>query len=118
MSILTINSPSNHHDDNVSTMADEPMNPSDTMVLLGKFTVDTWLFESVESHFEEIYPFLLAQAEYTSVDLIGEPLWTGLTELAQRQAIHCLQHLATLDDVPLTDVSCPGCGTTSFEIIS
>lgn len=115
MAILSINTRSNRHDDNVDTMSDDSMNPNGTMVLLGKFKVETDFFELVEFAFNEIYPFLLAHAEYTPVDLIGEPLWVDLSGIAQRQAIHCLKHLATLPDARLIDVSC---GTTSFQIAS
>lgn len=115
MSILSINSGRNQHDDSDATVADEAVNPNDTMVLLDKFKVETEFFELVESEFYEIYPLLLEDAEYTPLDLIGEPLWADLTEIAQRQAIHCLKHLATLPGARLIDVSC---GTTSFQIVS
>lgn len=117
MSIPVINSASNHHDDNVATVVDEAATPDDTMVLLDKFMVDTEFFDLVESEFQDIYPFLLAEVDYTPAELIGEPFWADMSALAQRQAIHCLQHLATLDDVPLCDVSCPCCGTTTFQIV-
>lgn len=117
MSALTTNPGSNHHDDTVATVADEAVNPNDTMLLLDKFVVDTEFFDLVESEFQDIFPFLLVEVDYTPAELIGEPLWADLSALAQRQAIHCLQHLATLDDVPLCDVSCPCCGTTTFQIV-
>lgn len=117
MTTLATNSASKHHDDNVATVADEAVNPNDTMVLLDKFVVDTEFFDLVESEFQDIYPFLLEEVDYTPAELIGEPLWADLNALAQRQAIHCLQHLATLDDVPLFGVSCPCCGTTTFQIV-
>lgn len=118
MAILSINTHSSHHNDSVDTEFDDPMNPNGTMVLLDKFKVETDFFELVEFEFNEIYPFLLAHAEYTPVDLIGEPLWVDLSGLAQRQAIHCLKHLATLPDAGLIDVSCPDSGTTSFQVAS
>jgi hypothetical protein len=86
------------------------------MIVLDKFKVETEFFELVELEFGEIYPFLLEDAEYSPQDLVGEPLWNDLTSLAQRQAISCLKHLATMPGVPLIDVSCPCCGTSSFQI--
>jgi hypothetical protein len=102
----------------VETHTNGAVTPTDVMILLDKFKVETGFFELVEFEFSEIYPLLLEDTEYSPRDLIGEPLWNDLTSLAQRQAIHCLRHLATLDDAPLIDVSCPCCSTTSFEIIS
>lgn len=118
MAILSINTRSNHHDDSVDTKFDDPINPNGTMVLLGKFKVETDFFELVEFEFNEIYPFLLAHAEYTPVDLIGVPLWVDLSGIAQRQAIHCLKHLATLPGARLIDVSGPGWDSASFEVAS
>ena len=117
MSILTINSDCNQHDDHAVTMTDDAVNPNDTMVLLDKYKVETDFFELVEFDFYEIYPLLLEDVTYTPAELIGEPLWADLSALAQRQAIHCLQHLATLEDCPLIDVSCPCCCTTSFQVV-
>ena len=105
MAILSIDSRSISH-----------LESQDFMVLLDKFKVETEFFQFVASHLYEIYPTLLKYAEYTPLDLIGEPLWADLTGLAQRQAIFCLKHLATLPDSPLIDVSSPGCGLTTFEI--
>lgn len=116
MSILTINSGSNHHDDSGATVADKAANPNATMVLLGKFKVESGLLELVEFEFNEIQPHLLKNVEYTPQDLIGEPLWADLTGLAQRQAIFCLRHLATLADSPLIELSGPCCDLTTFEI--
>lgn len=116
MSILTIHYGSNHYGDQAATVADEAVNPNCTMVLLGKFKVESGLLELVEFEFNEIQPHLLKNVEYTPQDLIGEPLWADLTGLAQRQAIFCLKHLATQPNSPLIDVSGPGCGLTAFEI--
>ena len=100
----------------VAIKSDNPVAPSDVMILLNKVKVETEFFELVEFEFSEIYPFLLEHAEYSPQDLIGEPLWNDLTGLAQRQAIFCLKHLASLPDVPLVDVTCSDCGTSSFQI--
>ncbi len=94
----------------------DPMATDKVMIVLDKFKVETEFFELVELEFGEIYPFLLEDAEYSPQDLVGEPLWNDLTSLAQRQAISCLKHLATMPGVPLIDVSCPCCGTSSFQI--
>ena len=114
MSSLTINSCTAGQPGCLDTTSPTPAH--DTMILLDKFKVDTEFFELVESRFEEIYPALLAHVDYTPVDLIGEPLWADLTGLAQRQAVHCLSHLATLAGARLFEHSPPGCGTTSFQI--
>ena len=89
----------------------------DMMVLLGKVKVEVGFFEMVEFAFNEIYPYLLDNVEYTPQDLIGEPLWADWTDIAQRQAIFSLKHLAQMDDVPLIDISCPACGASVFEIV-
>lgn len=100
----------------IEVQANDPVNADEVMILLDKFKVETEFFELVEFEFSEIYPFLLEDAEYSPQDLIGEPLWHDLTGLAQRQAISCLKHLATMPGVPLIDVSCSCCGTSSFQI--
>lgn len=116
MAKLTINSGSNRQADNDGVALD-PMNPEGTMILLGKFKVETEYFEIIESRFSDIAPFLLEDVDYTAQDLIGEDLWSELAGFGQRHAVLCLKHMATLPDVPLCDVSCPDCGTTSFQIV-
>lgn len=116
MAILSISQSSFHHGVAVDNMDDDAVKPNGTMVLLGKVKVESGFFELVEFEFNEIYPHLLENAGYTPQDLIGEPLWADLTGLAQRQAIFCLKHLATLPDSPLVDVSGPRCGSASFQI--
>jgi hypothetical protein len=101
----------------IEVQSKDPMPADEVMIVLNKFKVETEFFELVESEFSEIYPFLLEDAEYSPQDLVGEPLWNDLTSLAQRQAISCLKHLATMPGVPLIDVSCPCCGTSSFQIV-
>jgi hypothetical protein len=83
----------------------DPMATDKVMIVLDKFKVETEFFELVELEFGEIYPFLLEDAEYSPQDLVGEPLWNDLTSLAQRQAISCLKHLATLPGARLTDLA-------------
>lgn len=113
MSILSITT----SNINADPLSDDSNSADDTMVVLDKFKVDTWLFERVQSNFDAIYPYLIAGFDYTAVDLIGEPLWDDLTEIAQRQAIHCLQHLATLPESRLDHESYTDFKTTSFQII-
>lgn len=116
MAILSINQSSFHHGVAVDNMDDDAVNPNGTMVLLGKVKVESGFFELVEFKFNEILPNLLENAGYTPQDLIGEPLWADLTGLAQRHAIFCLKHLATLPDAALIDMSSPGCSSTSFQV--
>lgn len=101
----------------VAIKPEPPVKADDVMILLDRFKVETEFFELVESEFSEIYPYLLENVEYSPQDLIGEPLWNDLISLAQRQAIFCLKHLATLPDAPLVDVTCSDCGTSSFQIV-
>lgn len=117
MKSLSIAANKNHQANNIAIKTDAPMTADDNMILLAKFKVETEFFELVESEFGEIYPFLLEDVAYTPQDLIGEPLWNDLTGLAQRQAIFCLKHLATMPDAPLVDVTCSDCGTSSFQIV-
>lgn len=87
------------------------------MILLGKFKVETEYFEIIESRVSDISPFLLEEIDYTAQDLVGEDLWTELTGFGQRQAVLCLQHLASLPGAGLTDVPSAGGGATSFQIV-
>ena len=93
------------------------MNPEGTMILLGKFSIETEFFDIVESLFMDIYPSMLEDVEYSPEDLCGEEFWVDMTSLGKRQAVLCLKHMATLPDVPLCEVSCPDCGTTSFQVV-
>jgi hypothetical protein len=87
------------------------------MVVLDKFRVETLYFELIESLFQDIYPALLEDVDYTAQELCGEELWADLTSGGKREAIFCLRHLARQDDVPLVEVTCADCGTTQFQII-
>jgi len=104
MSILTIN-----------TNASRPMHTDDTMIVLGKFKVDSWLFESVQSHLDAILPHLLKGHDYTAQELLGEDFMADMA-MPRHLATLCLKHLATLPDAALTEQSYPGCGTTSFQV--
>lgn len=117
MSMSRNHSPITRHNTNANALSDESNSTDDTMIVLGKFKVHTGLFETVQSSVDAIYPCLIAGVDYTPVDLIGEPLWDDLTGIAQRQAIHCLQHLATLPGSRLDHESSTDFGRTSFQII-
>ena len=56
-----------------------------TMVVLDKIEVDIETYELVEIEFTDILPYLRRDAFYTSMDLIGEPVWAELTTVAQRK---------------------------------
>jgi hypothetical protein len=85
-------------------------------IVRDKFLVETDFFDSIELQFNEIYPALMEEVDYSPQDLCGDAFWADLSDLGQRLAVHCLQHLATLPDVPLLDMSCPNCGTTCFAV--
>ena len=104
MAILTINSGSTG-----------PMHSDDFMIVLDKFKVDAWLFESVQAHFNEILPYLLNDREYTWQELLGEDFGA---DLAVPRHLHllCLKHLAQQPDSQLTVMTLTGCDTTFFEI--
>jgi hypothetical protein len=87
------------------------------MVVARKLKVHPDFYEVVDGNFEEILPFLLETAEYSPVDLLGEPLWTELTSVGQRQAIFCLRHMATLPGARLLELPSPG-GVSSFQIVA
>ena len=106
MSILTINSDSTRH-----------MHSQDFTILLGKFKVDTWLFESVKSDLDAILPYLLQDKDYKWQELLGEDFLADVT-MPRHIPTLCLKHLATLPDAALIDLSCPGCETTSFQVAS
>lgn len=95
---------------------EDAMCPTEYMVVLDKFAVDTMLFEYVQDKFNEILPFLLVGVEYTDEDLMGAAPWTELTFFAQRQAHLCLKHLATMPDTRLTDMANESCNKTTFRI--
>lgn len=116
MAKLTLTSTSNRQADNVGAARD-PMDPEGTMILLGKFKVEKEYFEIIESRVSDIFPFLLAEVDYAAQDLIGQDLWAELTGFGQRQAVLCLQHMATVPGAGLTDMSSTGCGKTSFQIV-
>lgn len=94
------------------------MDPAYTMILLGKFTIETEFFEIFESRVHDILPYLLEGAAYTAVDLIGENLWTEITTLGQRQAVLSLKHMAALPGSQLTVAPWSDGGTTYFQIAS
>jgi len=104
MSILTINSCST-----------SPMHSQDFMVLLDKFKVDTWLFESVQAHFKDVLPYLLQGSEYTWQELLGEDFGADLA-VPRHLPLLCLKHLAQQPDSQLAVMPLSGCDTTYFEI--
>lgn len=108
--ILTINTHSNPQSDTAE------MDQTDHAVLLGKFMVPTMTLETVQYHFNDIHPCLMADVEYTAEDLVGAELWAGWTPLGQRQAHLCLKHLATLPGSNLQDMAGMGCDSTGFQI--
>ncbi len=104
MSILTIN-----------THATASMHPDDTIIVLDKFKVDTWLFETVQAHFNDILPYLLQGQDYTAQELLGEEF---LADMAMPRDIPmlCLKHLAQQPGSQLTVIPLTGYGTTFFNI--
>lgn len=110
MAILTIKTDSNPQSDTAD------MDHADHAVLLGKFTVPSMTLETVQYHFNDIYPSLIAGVEYTAEDLVGAELWADWTPLGQRQAHQCLKHLATLPGARLTDMAVVEYGKTGFQI--
>jgi hypothetical protein len=102
----------------IEVQSKDPMPADEVMIVLNKFKVETDFFELVESEFSEIYPYLLEGVEYSAQDLVGEPLWNDLIFLAQRQAIYCLKHLATMPGAHLVDLSYSEYSTTTFQIVS
>lgn len=104
MAILTINSRS------IS-----PAESQDFMVLLDKFKVDTWLFESVQDHFNEILPHLLQGSAYTWQELLGEDFAADLA-VPRHLLLLCLKLLAQQPGSQLTVMPLNGCDTTYFEI--
>jgi|GEM_PF-6289619 len=114
MAILSINSSSKLPADNSDIVIDS-MNPNDVMILLDKFKVDTWLFESVTSHFNEMLPYLLKDSEYTWQELLGEDFWADLTVPRHLPSL-CLKHLAQQPGSQLSVMPLTGCDTTYFQI--
>lgn len=104
MSILTIN-----------THAASPMHVDDTMIVLDKFKIDTWLFESVQDHLDAILPYLIQGHDYTVQELLGEDFMADMA-MPRHLATLCLKHLATTPDAALLDRSLPGADITYFEI--
>ena len=84
--------------------------------LLDRYLVQTGFFEAVESNFCAIYPHLLPDADYTPQDLYGDARWCALPEHEQRLVVICLRHLASIDDVPLVEVSYARSGPILFRI--
>jgi hypothetical protein len=84
--------------------------------LLDKYLVQTGFFEAVENNFCAIYPHLLPDADYTPRDLYGDARWCALPEHEQRLVVICLRHLASIDDVPLVEVSFAQRGAILFRI--
>lgn len=104
MTILTTNS-----------RGTSPMHSQDTVIVLDKFKVDTWLYESVQARLNEILPYLLKDRDYTWQELLGEDFLADMA-MPRNLATLCLKHLAALPDAALIDQSYPGCGTTSFQV--
>ena len=96
----------------------DPLAGSDTMILLGKFKVETGYFEMFEDRVNDIIPSLLEGVAYLPIELIGEDLWSDTTTLGQRQAVLCLKHLATLPGSRLREVEYSGSDLTKFELKS
>jgi hypothetical protein len=92
---------------------DEPT----TIVLMDKVKVAIDNYELVEYEFTQFLPYLLPNAVYTPMDLIGEPVWAELSTVGQRQAIYCLQHMATLPNAQLLELPSLG-GVSRFEIVA
>lgn len=89
---------------------------TETMVLLGKYTVHAQFFETIEWRVTDILPHLLSGVTYTPSDLVGEDLWNDVTSLGQRQATLCLRHMATMPGAALREVASSGSDLTLFEI--
>src|ERR1035437_6832124 len=104
MAILTINSCST-----------SPMHPNDTMIVLDKFTVDTWLYESVQDRLNEILPYLLKGRDYTWQELLGEGYLADMA-IPRHLPTLCLKHLAQQPGSQLTVMPLTGSDTTFFEI--
>ena len=92
------------------------MCPTEYIVVLDKYAVDSMLFELVEEKFNDILPCLLEGVEYTPEELIGYEWWTELTNLSQRQAHLCLKHMATMPGTRLTDMASVKTSKTTFRI--
>lgn len=86
------------------------------MIVLKKFKIERFFFDSVECQFWDIFHALLGGVAYSAQDLCGDEFWLKLSPYARRQATHCLKHLAELPDVPLFGFSCPDRGYTVFQI--
>lgn len=104
MSILTIN-----------TRATSLMHTDDTMIVLDKFKIDTWLFESVQSRLVAILPYLIQGHDYTVQELLGENFMSDMA-MPRHLPTLCLKHLATQPDAALIEQPNPGCGTTRFQV--
>lgn len=96
--------------------ADRLMDPADTTILLGKFTIETGFFEIFESRLNDILPYLVEGVAYTPVELVGEDMWADITILGQRQAVLCLKHMTTLPGSQLRQVEFSGSDLSTFEL--
>lgn len=94
-----------------NSMASEPQ-----MVLLGKFKVDTWCFDSVVLHLKKTLPLLLPDIDYSVQDLLGEDFWPDVRGLPDHLPTLCLQHFAQQPDTPLTASPYYGVGVTTFQL--
>lgn len=112
MAFLTINSSSQHTANN-SNIADQ-MNPDATMIVLDKFQVSTFLYESVQFHLNEILPHLLKGGVYNSQELLGETFWADM-DMPRHLPLMCLKHLAQQPGSHLIVSPFSDGGTTYFE---
>jgi len=100
------------HDDTLDiAIGSEPQ-----MVLLDKFKVESWCFESVVSQLESTLPILLRETDYTWQDLLGEDFWVDMCGLPSHLPSICLQHFAQQPDSPLTASPYYGVGVTTFQL--
>lgn len=113
MSILCANTRRTGQPGGVATNG--PLHSEDFIILLGKFRVDTWLYESVQGRLDAILPHLLKGHDYTSQELLGEDFLADMA-MPRHLATLCLQHLAQQPGSPVSVMPLTGCDTTYFEI--
>jgi hypothetical protein len=86
-----------------------------SVVLFGRFLVDTAIVESVEVQLKRMYPYLLPVNDYTWQELLGESFWVDRPDLPIQLAVVCIQHLAEQPDSKLTVSRNSGNGAIRFR---
>lgn len=88
----------------------------DSVLILNKYRVDGYLYASVKLRLEDVQRHLVPGTFYSAEELLGTSYWSSLSDIGQRLAMACLEHIAELEDGNLNASHCIGCDDLNFFI--